>query len=243
MRAPQTLPDQAAQLLFVRIGSNMPPARTVAEDADRIAALLDRCPIGGLVLFNGTVDETPEALAKLQRQSRFPLLVGADMERGAGQQVRGATVFPHAMAFSAVGAEGPWLLEAAARVAGREALSCGIHLTFSPVADVNSDPRNPIIATRAFSSDAAEASHFVEAFLRGSRAAGILTTAKHYPGHGNTHTDSHDGLPVVTRDADTLAAVDLAPFRAAMHAGVDAVMTAHVALHHRVGPDLDPPAA
>ena len=101
---PTTLREKAAQLIFIRVGSNMPPAVTVAEDAARVAGILDDVPLGGLVLFNGTTAETPAALVALQERAAFPLLIGADMERGAGQQLRGGTVFPHVMAFDAAGA-------------------------------------------------------------------------------------------------------------------------------------------
>lgn len=209
----------------------MPPPITVAEDMERFATeVLDQCPVGGLIAFNGRLEETPAALATLQRRSTIPLLVSTDMERGVGQQVRGATVFPHAMAFSS-----PDLLERAARVQAREALACGIHISFAPDADVNRDPRNPIIATRAFSGDAETAAAMVRAYIRGCRAEGLLTTAKHFPGHGDTHQDSHSELPSVAADRAMLEANDFVPFRAAIEAGVDLVMTAHV-----LYPALDP---
>ena len=218
--------EKAAQLLFPRLGSNMPPPITATEDTKRFKEeVLDRCPIGGLIVFNGSLDDTPQALAVLQQQSRIPLLVSTDMERGVGQQIRGATIFPHAMAFSVAGAT---YLERAARVQAREALACGLHITFAPDADVNLDPQNPIIATRAFSDDPAAAAELVRAYIAGCRTEGLFTTAKHFPGHGNTHQDSHDELPVVRAGRDELLANDLVPFRAAIDAGVDLIMTAHV---------------
>lgn len=226
-----TLREKAAQLMFPRLGSNMPPPIMVAEDLDRFQQkVLDHCPVGGLIIFNGRITETADALAEIQRRSRYPLLVSTDMERGVGQQIRGATIFPHAMAFST-----PELVEQAARVQAREALACGIHITFAPDADVNLDPRNPIIATRAFSSDPDEAAEMVRAYIRGCRAEGLLTTAKHFPGHGNTHQDSHEELPSVNADRETLETNDLVPFRAAVEEGVDLIMTAHV-----LYPALDP---
>ncbi|GIV59430.1 MAG: beta-N-acetylhexosaminidase [Rhodothermaceae bacterium] len=233
-----TLFEKAARLVMVRLGSNLPPPVTVAEDAERVARLLERCPLGGLVLFNGTLRDTPGVLAGLQARSRTPLLVATDMERGVGQQVRGATVFPHAMAFSRLGEEAEEAVEETARVAAREALACGIHITFAPVADVNLDPRNPIIATRAFGSDPETAARLAAAYVRGARAEGLLTTAKHFPGHGNTAADSHAELPVVRSDRATWARTDAVPFRAVLAAGVDLVMTAHVAY-----PALDPSGA
>ena len=225
---PASLFDKAAQLVFGRLGSNLPPPVTVAEDAARVAALLERCPLGGFALFNGSLPETPETLAALQAKSRFPFLVATDMERGVGQQVRGATVFPHAMAFAALGDDAEAAVEASARIAAREALACGLHITFAPVADVNRDPRNPIIATRAFGTDPERAARLVRAYVRGARAEGLLTTAKHFPGHGNTHADSHAELPVVPGDRAEWERTDAVPFRAAIEAGVDLMMTAHV---------------
>ena len=213
----------------------MPPPVTVAEDAARVEALLARCPLGGLVLFNGQVSQTPPVLARLQAQSPYPLLIAADVERGVGQQVQGATVFPHAMAFAALSDAAEAAVEASARIVAREALACGIHQTFGPVADVNRDPRNPIIATRAFGVEAEGVSRLARAYIRGCRAEGLLTTAKHFPGHGGTSQDSHEALPVVADARDVLDRTDLVPFRAAIEAGVDMVMTAHVAF-----PALDP---
>lgn len=220
---------------MARIGSNMAPPVTVEEDAERVEALLARCPLGGLVLFNGQMPQTAAILARLQARSAYPLLIAADVERGVGQQVRGATVFPHAMAFAALGAGAESAVEAAARATAREALACGLHLTFGPVADVNRDPRNPIIATRAFGTEPEGAARLVRAYIQGCRAEGLLTTAKHFPGHGATSQDSHEVLPVVSDARDVLDRTDLVPFRAAVAAGVDGMMTAHVAF-----PALDP---
>ncbi|ARA93041.1 hypothetical protein AWN76_007640 [Rhodothermaceae bacterium RA] len=230
-----TLREKAAQVVFTRLGSNMPPPVTVAEDRDRVAALLDRCPLGGLVLFNGDLATTPAHLEALQARVDVPLLVAADIERGAGQQLRGATVFPHARAFGALGEEAEAAVEAAARATAREARAAGVHITFGPVADVNLDPHNPIIAIRAFGEEPGAVARLVQAYVRGARAGGLLTAAKHFPGHGNTRRDSHAELPVVTSGRDTLLRTDLVPFRAAIEAGVDLMMTAHVAF-----PALDP---
>ncbi len=227
--APTALRDRAAQLVFARLGSNLPPPVPAAEDARRVAALLERCPLGGLILFNGHRDTTPGVMARLQRASRHPLLLGADIERGAGQQIEGATVFPHAMAFGALGEGGEAAAEEAARITAREARACGLHLAFAPVADVHLFAENPIISTRAFSSEPERAARLVQAFVRGCRAEGLLTTAKHFPGHGRTTTDTHAELPTVRAARAVLEEMDLVPFRAAIAAGVDAMMTAHVA--------------
>ena len=235
LASPTTLRDKAAQLVFVRLGSNMTPPVTASDDTDRVADLLDRYPFGGLLLFNGRFPNIADRLADLQAHSRYPLLVASDIERGVGQQVEGGTVFPHAMAFGALGEDDERAIEAFARVTAREALACGIHQTFAPVADVNLHPRNPIISIRAFGTTPAPVARRVQAYLRGCRTEGLIATAKHFPGHGRTALDTHDTLPAVDVDEETLWQTDLVPFRAAIEDGVDTVMTTHAAF-----PALDP---
>lgn len=223
-----SLRERLAQLLFVRIGSNLPPVRTVEEDATRVAELLEQYALGGLLLFNGQSQQTAATLEKLQAASRYPLLIGADMERGIGQQLRGYALFPHAMAFDALGEEAEKQVHEFARLTAVAARAHGIHMNFSPVADVNVDPRNPIIATRAFGNDPQRVAQLVTAYVAGSQAGGCLATAKHFPGHGNTHEDSHHALPTVQGSREELAGCELVPFRASIEAGVPLIMTAHV---------------
>ena len=225
---PRTLREQAAQCVMVRLGSNLPPTTSAEDDAERVAALLSRCPVGGVILFRGAHPGLAATLAALQRESRTPLLVVADVERGVGQQVEGATEFPHARALAAT-ADPEHAARILARTTAREARACGIHWTFAPVADVNVEPTNPIIGIRAFGATPAAVAPCVRAYVKTARAEGLLTTAKHFPGHGRTTTDSHAEQPVVTASRDALDRVDLVPFRAAIGAGVDAIMTAHVA--------------
>lgn len=232
-----TTRDQIARLIFVRCGSNLPPIRTAHDDSDRVARLLETIPLGGLLLFHGVWPQTAEALARLKSRSAAPLLVGADIERGAGQQMRGMTVFPHARGVAesddAVGA----VRELADHTA-REALGAGIDIAFAPVADVNTNSLNPIIATRAFGEEPHRAAELVAAYIETAEKAGLRTTAKHFPGHGDTHQDSHESLPQVPRNIESIERQELVPFRAAIGAGVSLVMTAHVAY-----PALDPTGA
>lgn len=228
LETPTSVREKIAQLMFVRIGSNLPPVRTVEEDAERIGQLLSDCPLGGLILFNGRRDSTPETLKQLQSISHIPLLVSSDIERGVGQQLHGPELFPHAMAFEALGDEAESAVEEFAYLTAAEARLCGLHINFAPVADVNVDPRNPIIATRAFGSDPTRVAQLVSAFVKGSERGGLLSTAKHFPGHGNTHGDSHHELPAVTADHVSLESCELIPFQAAIHAGVPLIMSAHV---------------
>ena len=230
---PLSLEEKAAGLLIVRLGNNLPPAVTASEQEDEVAALLDRYAVGGLILFNGRWPETRDTLGRLQARSDRGLIVTTDMERGFGQQVAGGTLYPHAEAFAQAG--GADDVREFARQASLEALACGIHVTYSPVADVDRNPDNPIIGARAFSPDPETAAELTTAFVEGVHAAGQFATAKHFPGHGGTTGDSHSEVPVLEDDLATLEATDFVPFRAAIGAGVDLVMTAHV-----VYPALDP---
>ncbi len=225
---PGDLRSKLAQLMLPRIGSNLDPVRTVDQDADRIARLLEECPVGGIILFNGRKDETAKTLERLQSLCDVPLLVTADIERGLGQQVLGHPVLPHAMAFDALGDEAVARVEDFARLTAEGARAAGIHVSFGPVADVNTDPQNPIIATRSFRSESARVAQLVEAYVRAATRAGMLTCAKHFPGHGNTHEDSHHELPTVRSDRGSLGSVELPPFQAAIEADVPLLMTAHV---------------
>jgi beta-N-acetylhexosaminidase len=231
--APLSLREKIAQLIFCRIGSNLPPIRTVEEDEQRVAQLLTECPIGGLLLFNGG-PETKSSLERLQAMSQVPLLVASDVERGLGQQVRGHTLFPHAMAFGRLPeAEGNQAIDRFAAIVSHEARQVGIQIVLGPVADVNTNPRNPIIASRAFSEEPERAAQLVAYFI--NRLRGVLATAKHFPGHGHTEQDSHATLPVVSRSFKELEDCELMPFEAAIEAECRLIMTAHVAY-----PALDP---
>ena len=170
---------------------------------------------------------------RLQHESRLPLIFAADFERGLAMRLNGATVFPHAMAFGATG--NPAYVEGFAQIVAQESRAIGVQWNFSPVADVNSNPANPIINTRSFGEDPKQVSDMVTAYIRSARDAGLLTTAKHFPGHGDTETDSHLELARVGGDMQHLDHIELPPFEKAIAAGVDSVMVAHVTV-----PTLDP---
>lgn len=230
--APRSLPEKIAQLLCVRIGSNMPPVKTVEQDAQRVAAMLQTCPVGGLLLFNGQWPATRETLKQLQALAAVPLLIGSDIERGCGQQMQGLPLFPHAMAFGqAASREDVWesAVEKFGEITAKQARQCGIHIAFAPVADVNSNPKNPIIATRAFATNPNEAARHVAHYVRAAESCGLATAAKHFPGHGDTDQDSHDALPIVRRSRDSIVSLELPPFVSAIQSGCSLVMTSHVA--------------
>ncbi len=191
-----------------------------------IGSLVMSVPVDGPVLLKSQPSVAAELLNRLQKTSKLPLLVSADFERGVSMRLNGTTVFPHAMAFGATGK--PENAEAFGRITALEARAIGVHWNFFPDADVNSNPANPIINTRSFGGDPKEVGDFVAAYIRGAHEGGMLVTAKHFPGHGDTATDSHLGVAQVTGDRARLEAVELPPFKRAIEAGVDAVMVAHV---------------
>ena len=191
-----------------------------------IGGLIMSVPVDGPVLLKSQPDVAADLLNRLQKFSKLPLIVAADFERGVSMRLNGATVFPHAMAFGATGKTEN--AEAFGRITGLEARAVGVHWNFFPDADVNSNPANPLINTRSFGEDPKQVGDFVAAYIRGAHEGRMLTTAKHFPGHGDTAADSHLGLAEVTGDRARLDAVELPPFRRAIEAGVDAVMVAHV---------------
>ncbi|MGA7686101.1 MAG: glycoside hydrolase family 3 N-terminal domain-containing protein [Terriglobales bacterium] len=183
-------------------------------------------PTDGPLLLKSQPYEAAELLNRLQKTSKLPLIFAADFERGVSMRLNGTTVFPHAMAFGATGK--PKNAEEFGRITALEARAIGVHWNFFPDADVNSNPANPIINTRSFGGDPEQVGDFVAAYIKGAHEGAMLTTAKHFPGHGDTGTDSHLGVAQVTGDRARLEAVELPPFKRAIAAGVDAVMVAHV---------------
>ena len=170
---------------------------------------------------------------QLQADSPLPLLFAADFERGLPMRFQGGTGFPHAMAIGATG--NPEYAYQLGRITASESRAIGIHWNFYPDADVNSNPDNPIINTRSFGEDPAEVSLLVSAFIRGAHAGGGMATAKHFPGHGDTSTDSHLALARVDASRARLDQIELPPFRAAIAAGVDSIMVGHLLV-----PSLEP---
>ena len=189
--------------------------------------------VDGPFLLRSEPYEAAELLNRLQRDSKLPLLFAADFERGVSTRLMGTTNFPHAMAFGADGKIED--AHAFGYVTGEEARAIGVHWNFFPDADVNSNPANPIINTRSFGEDPKQVGDLVTAYIHGAHEAGMLTTVKHFPGHGDTATDSHLGVASVNGDRAHLDSVELPPFKQAIAAGVDSVMVAHVTV-----PALDP---
>jgi beta-N-acetylhexosaminidase len=184
--------------------------------------------IGGVIWFAADSNEVRDINAHLQSIASTPLLISADLEAGAGMRFPDLDWWPPAMAIAATG--DPSLAEEMGRETARAALRIGVNHVLAPVADVNVDPRNPVINTRSFGEDPHEVARYVAAFVRGCQSEGALACAKHFPGHGDTHVDSHRALPVLDVTRDRLEQIELVPFRAAIEAGVQSVMVGHLAV-------------
>jgi beta-N-acetylhexosaminidase len=233
-----TLREEVAQLVFIDFHDGAHNTRS--REYQKFVRLIRDTRVGGLILINVTNGRNvqkaePYALAtflnRMQRLARVPLMVGGDFERGASMRVAGTTAFPQAMAFGATG--DPSLTRFEGEVTAREARALGFHWVYYPVADVNNNPENPIINTRSFGENPQDVAAHVKAFIEGAHSDKhniILTTAKHFPGHGDTSVDSHLSLPAITADRARLESLELVPFRAAIDAGVDSIMTGHLAV-------------
>ncbi|HEV8122609.1 MAG TPA: glycoside hydrolase family 3 N-terminal domain-containing protein [Gemmatimonadales bacterium] len=214
----------------------MPAVRWKAEGGfeheREMAARAVELGVGGFIVFGGTVSAIRRFVGSVLQQAGRPLLIGSDLERGAGQQVAGLSEFPPPAALASL--EDPGAIVAAAGSTAAEARYAGINWVFAPVADLDCEPRNPIVQTRAFGADPDLVARDVTLWVEACQAAGALASAKHYPGHGRTTGDSHRELPRVDAPLDVVERDEL-PFRAAVSAGVASVMTAHVGF-----PALDP---
>jgi beta-N-acetylhexosaminidase len=230
-----TLRERVAQLVVAAASSgymNFSSAR-FAEFRGYITDL----KLGGVIVRGGSPNDVAAMTNEMQRLSRVPLLISADYERGLRMQLmENGTPFTTNMAIGATGD-----IQAAYRqgkIIAEEMRAMGVNWLYAPVADINNNPDNPVISIRSFGEDPEKVGAFVAAMARGVRDGGALATAKHFPGHGDTATDSHIGLATIRADRDRLDRVELVPFRAAIGAGIDSIMTAHVALPSITGDDL-----
>ncbi len=235
--AEMSLRDRVAQMVMVWVLGDY----TSTSDSAfiRAAEHVRRDRVGGVVMSLGSPIEVAEKLNALQRLAPLPLLVASDVEPGLGRLEGGifapgllaagnATVLPSNMAIGAT--RDVDAARAAGRITGLESRAVGIHVAFAPTVDVNNNPRNPVINVRAFGEEPRAVAALSAAFIEGVQSAGVLATAKHFPGHGDTEVDSHLALPIIKVDRARLNAVELVPFRAAIASGVAAVMSAHIAL-------------
>jgi beta-N-acetylhexosaminidase len=228
-----TVEEKVGQLLFTTYHGSF-----TASDSDAFAQMMhdiNDLHVGGFITIThgsplGIVkDEAyPTAVLanELQSKSKYPLLIGADYERGTAMRQDEGTSFPTAMAVAAAG--DPKDAYTMGKITALEARAVGVQWVYAPVCDVNNNPGNPIINTRSFGENPALVSQYVTEFIRGVQDNGAMATAKHFPGHGDTATDSHIDLPVIKADRQRIESLELVPFRGAIAAGVGSVMTGHL---------------
>lgn len=233
-----SLNDQAAQLIVVVTYGDVYSAKS--PEYDRFRHLIRDVHIGGLIVNNavqfGIVRYAePHALAvflnQMQRLAKIPLIVASDFERAASMRVSGGARFPYNMAFGAAGDPDDARYEG--MIAAREARAVGVHWLFAPVADVNNNPGNPIINIRSYGEDPEQVARFVGSYIDGAHSDPsnmVLTTAKHFPGHGDVDVDSHLDLPRLDATRERLDSIELKPFQSAIEHGTDSIMTAHMAV-------------
>ena len=221
-----SLEEKVGQLISVGINATF-----LNQDSDAYRALkhhIEDNKVGGIILFRGPVYESVILVNRMQQLAKYPLLISADLEAGAGMRFDDTVNFPWNMAVAATG--NPDYARRQGELTAREARALGIHQIFAPVVDVNNNAANPVINVRSYGEDPADVARFAAAFTEGAQEAGAIATAKHFPGHGDTAVDSHRGLPEINVSRERLNSVEFVPFQASVNAGVGAVMVGHIAL-------------
>lgn len=224
--AKMTLEEKIGQMITCRYSGYF--VNRGSDYFKELESFIVKRKIGGLIIFGGNVYETAFLTNTFQKLSKIPLLIASDFERGAGNQIQRAIRFPPLMAMGATGSED--LAYLMGKITAFEGRAMGIHMTYAPVVDVNVNPENPIINTRSFGEDPELVSRLAKAFIKGCQENGLIATAKHFPGHGDTDLDSHTHLPTILADRERLERVELYPFKQTIEAGVQAIMTAHLHL-------------
>lgn len=229
--ARMSLDEKIGQLISVGINATF-----LHQDSEAYRSLrrqVEENHIGGIVLFHGSVYESVHLVNRMQQYARRPLLISADLEAGAGMRFDDTVNFPWNMAVGATG--NPEYARRQGEITAREARALGIQQIFAPAVDVNNNAQNPVINVRSYGEDPAQVARFAAAFIEGAQGAGVIATAKHFPGHGDTATDSHRGLPIINHERARLDQIELVPFRHSIRAGVGSIMPSHISL-----PQIDP---
>ncbi|MEA2175659.1 MAG: beta-N-acetylhexosaminidase [Blastocatellia bacterium] len=229
--ARMSLDEKIGQLISVGVNATF-----LNQDSEAFRALrkqVQENKIGGIILFRGPVYESVILVNRMQELAQRPLLISADLEAGAGMRFDDTVNLPWNMAVGATG--NPDYARRQGLMTAREARALGVQQIFAPVVDVNNNAANPVINVRSYGEDPSEVARFAAAFVEGAQSGGVIATAKHFPGHGDTAVDSHRGLPVINVGSARLNSVELVSFRAAIAAGVGSVMTGHIGL-----PQIDP---
>lgn len=220
-----TLSEKVGQLFFTSAGGYF--KNETDDEYIRLKKRVEEDHIGGLIFFRGSVYGQAMLTNKLQSLSNIPLWITQDMENGAAMRVSGATRFTPAMGVAATGK--PQNAYTVGRITAREAKAIGVHQVFAPVLDVNNNPANPVINVRSYSEKPELVTKYGREFMQGVADEGLIATAKHFPGHGDTDTDSHTSLPILNHTYAELDTVELVPFRSIVNAGIPSVMSAHIA--------------
>jgi beta-N-acetylhexosaminidase len=221
-----SLDEKIGQLISVGINATF-----LNQDSEAFKALrhqIEDNHVGGIILFRGPVYESVVLVNRMQTLARYPLLISADLEAGAGMRFDDTINFPWNMAVGAT--DNPDYARRQGALTAHEARSLGVQQIYAPVADVNNNAANPVINVRSYGEDPAAVGRFVVAFVEGAQSNGVIATAKHFPGHGDTATDSHRGLPQIDVSRERLNTIELVPFRAAVNSGVGSVMTGHIGM-------------
>ncbi len=226
-----SLPDKVAQMV---VSFTTTPYMSDDDDAylDLIHLVRD-LHIGGFVTSTGNVYEQAILINKLQKMSTVPLLFSSDYEYGVGMRLENGVAFPSNMALGAT--RDSTLVYQIGKTVGKEARAIGIMQNYAPVSDVNDNPENPIINVRSFGEEPQLVGKLASAFVKGTQDAGVVATAKHFPGHGDTDVDSHSALPVINYSYPRLERVELVPFRDDIRAAVKSIMVAHIAFEQFEG--------
>src|SRR3990172_12149371 len=224
----KSLEKRLYQLIISRLDGDKVSSQGYQERAFDLVAK----GIGGFILFGGEREEIRAFIERLQSLSEIPLLIASDVERGVGQHIKGSTVFACQMAVCAAiqedSPEDVAILRDTVKAIANEAIDVGINMPLIPVLDVNQNPDNPIICTRAFSDAPEDVSWFGLEYIGMLEGSGLLSCAKHFPGHGDTWIDSHISLPVIDKSLQELMDKDILPFREAVQAGVSSIMVGHL---------------
>lgn len=218
-----TLRQKVAQLMVIRVPLDLEGKRQ--RDFEQ---LLRETEVGGVCFFVGTAKQTLPLVKRFQSLSQVPLLVCIDAEWGLGMRLKDCYSFPQNGTWGTLPPEMDALLYDMGREIGLQCRNMGIHVNFAPVVDINSNPRNPVIGPRSFSDDPKRVASLGIQYMKGLQSQGVMAVAKHFPGHGDTETDSHFDLPVINHTREYMDTVDLYPFRQLIDAGVEGVMTAHL---------------
>jgi beta-N-acetylhexosaminidase len=229
-----TLRERVGQLIVV--GSLGEYKNFTSEKFADIKKQIVENKVGGFVFYRGDVLELAAMTNEMQRVSKIPLLMAADFERGLPMQIKSGTSFTHNMGIAAAG--NPQMAYRKGLIIAEEMRAIGINWLYGPVSDVANNPGNTMVNVRSYGENPQRTAEFVAAEVRGLKDGGVLSTAKHFPGHGDTPIDSHIVLPVINIKNERFQQVELAPFRAAIAAGLDSLMTAHIALPEITGDNL-----